>query len=347
MVGLGVEFQALAMSADGSVIVGVGYGPSGSGGEAYRWTQARGWVALGDLAGGNFGSSARGVSADGSVVVGGGSSAQSGQYNEAFRWTAASGMVGLGSLPGSTFASWANAVSADGTVVVGSSAVFFSEGDSVRWTSATGMVRLDAGGIVGSANAISADGTTIVGDARDSTGPTQAYRWTSATGMVGLGFLPTSPPYPPSSWATGVSADGSIIVGSSYTGPGSEVFVWDQVRGMRSLRTVLVDDYHLNMAGWRLRGARISADGKTIVGSAQGPGGVYQAYIARLPAVCYANCDGSTTAPILNVSDFLCFISRFMAGDSWANCDGSTTPPTLNIYDFICFQQKFALGCTW
>lgn len=28
-----------------------------------------------------------------------------------------------------------------------------------------------------------------------------------------------------------------------------------------------------------------------------------------------------------------------------ANCDGSTTPPILNVQDFICFQTKFAQGC--
>lgn len=33
------------------------------------------------------------------------------------------------------------------------------------------------------------------------------------------------------------------------------------------------------------------------------------------------------------------------AGDNYANCDGSTTPPILNINDFICYQMRFAAGC--
>ena len=66
---------------------------------------------LGDLPGGGFGSNAFGVSADGSIVVGVGSSAAG---NQAFRWTAAGGMVGLGDLPGGNFDSRANGVSADG-----------------------------------------------------------------------------------------------------------------------------------------------------------------------------------------------------------------------------------------
>jgi hypothetical protein len=63
------------------------------------------------------------------------------------------------------------------------------------------------------------------------------------------------------------------------------------------------------------------------------------------PAPCYANCDGSTTPPILNVNDFICFQGKYAAGDPTANCDGSTTPPILNVNDFICFQGRYAAGC--
>ena len=61
---------------------------------------------------------------------------------------------------------------------------------------------------------------------------------------------------------------------------------------------------------------------------------------------CYANCDGSTTVPFLNVNDFICFQQQFAAGDTYANCDASTTAPVLNVNDFICFQQQFAAGCS-
>jgi autotransporter-associated beta strand protein len=60
---------------------------------------------------------------------------------------------------------------------------------------------------------------------------------------------------------------------------------------------------------------------------------------------CYANCDGSTTAPVLNVGDFTCFLQKYAAGDPYANCDGSTVPPVLNVGDFTCFLQKYAAGC--
>jgi subtilisin-like proprotein convertase family protein len=61
---------------------------------------------------------------------------------------------------------------------------------------------------------------------------------------------------------------------------------------------------------------------------------------------CYANCDGSTVAPILNANDFTCFLNKFAAGDPAANCDGSTAAPTLNANDFTCYLNKFAAGCT-
>jgi len=64
-----------------------------------------------------------------------------------------------------------------------------------------------------------------------------------------------------------------------------------------------------------------------------------------IAATCYANCDGSTTAPVLNIADFVCFQTRFADGDTYANCDGSTQPPILTVNDFICYQGRFAAGC--
>jgi hypothetical protein len=65
------------------------------------------------------------------------------------------------------------------------------------------------------------------------------------------------------------------------------------------------------------------------------------------PVPCYANCDGSTTAPYLTVLDFNCFLNHFMAGDSYANCDsGCNPPPCLNVLDFNCFLNVFMAGCS-
>ena len=40
------------------------------------------------------------------------------------------------------------------------------------------------------------------------------------------------------------------------------------------------------------------------------------------------------------------FLNRFAAQDTYANCDGSTAPPVLNVIDFTCFLNRFAAGCS-
>lgn len=61
--------------------------------------------------------------------------------------------------------------------------------------------------------------------------------------------------------------------------------------------------------------------------------------------MCYPNCDASTTVPVLNVNDFICFQGKFAGGDLYANCDGSSGAPYLNVSDFICFLTRYAGGC--
>ena len=74
------------------------------------------------------------VSADGSVVVGGGE-------RGAVRWTAAGGTVSLGQIAGRNLA-WASDVSADGSVVVGNSYASATPSDprAFRWTASSGIV---------------------------------------------------------------------------------------------------------------------------------------------------------------------------------------------------------------
>jgi photosystem II stability/assembly factor-like uncharacterized protein len=57
---------------------------------------------------------------------------------------------------------------------------------------------------------------------------------------------------------------------------------------------------------------------------------------------CYPDLDDNGD---LNVEDFAAFINAYAAGDPRANCDRSTTPPVLNVEDFTCFINAFAMGC--
>jgi probable HAF family extracellular repeat protein len=247
------ESHATAISDDGRVVVGQ------SGAEAFRWTLAGGMVGLGILPGGAFvGSAASDVSADGSVVVG----QAYGAGGEAFRWSAADGMVGLGNLPGGT-SSGASGVSANGSVIVGSGRNSSNRQEAFRWTEAGGMVGigdLPGGSFSSAAGDISAVGSVVVGTSVGTLGFTEAFRWTESEGMIGLGDRP-GPAQAHGSYAHGVSADGSVVVGQR----GSQVaFRWTEAEGMLDLGGPLSTVFAENALD-------VSADGSVIVGSGQHP----------------------------------------------------------------------------
>jgi probable HAF family extracellular repeat protein len=218
---------------------------------------------LGELPGGSFSSAPTGISADGSVIVGGSSSA-SGQ--QAFRWTSDGGMVGLGNLSGGSW-SQAHGVSADGSVIVGYDTT--KAGDKAfRWTAAGGMQGLGdlPGGNGGWANSASGNGSVIVGQSF-SEFHIEAFRWTSGGGMVGLGYLPGGGL---ESSATRVSADGSVIVGSSDRGPAAgyyEAFRWTAAGGMQGLGDLPGGEFSSGARG-------VSADGSVIVGAGTTASGI-------------------------------------------------------------------------
>jgi uncharacterized membrane protein len=128
-------------------------------------------VLLGLLRDDDSYSRARGVSFDGSVVVGDSvgrvSPGQtSGLTAEAFRWTAAGGMIGLGLLPGASV-STAEVSSADGSVIAGVSGWYsqYASLKAFRWTAEQGIVELDRPPGHGSTgiSGISSDGNVTVG----------------------------------------------------------------------------------------------------------------------------------------------------------------------------------------
>ncbi len=158
------------------------------------------FTPLGDLPGGDFMSTPRDISADGSTIVG--YSRISAAYSEAFVWTLGGGMVGIGMAGPGHNSSHAHGISADATTIVGTSG-----GYPFRWTQATGMVGLaNAASVFPNPTtsrttlyAASGDGSVAVGEAYDyvtmspeSQWHTEAVYWTSDEGYVRLGFLPGS-----------------------------------------------------------------------------------------------------------------------------------------------------------
>jgi hypothetical protein len=161
----------------------------------------------------------------------------------------------------------------------------------------------------------------------------------------GSRFLPTSPFTEASGRHS--SFDAWVCTGYSeiFTGPGGAL-IWDPVHGSRDLKALLLSLGVGGIGSYSLGGPMSSWDGRTVVGNlgpVPGPGGGM--YIATIPGFCYANCNGSTVAPVLNVADFVCYLNKFSAGDPYANCDGSWATPVLNISDFICYLNRFAAGC--
>ena len=166
------------------------------------WSQTLTW--LGTL-GGDW-SSAFGVSADGSVVVG--RSRNSTGQEIAFRWTALGGMQSLGTFGGDR--SGAVSVSANGNIVVGWAYDAQGRWRAFRWENNQMQDLGTLGGNYAQALGISADGSVIVGYAADSQGRWRACRWTNGTVTALFG----SDWVYPHSWARDVSDDGSVIVGA-------------------------------------------------------------------------------------------------------------------------------------
>jgi probable HAF family extracellular repeat protein len=206
----GTNSSAYGVSADGSVVVGVSKIAGNVVSHAFRYSGTT-MTDLGTLPGGTN-SQANGVSADGTVVAG--LSQITGGANHAFLYSGTT-MTDLGTLVGGTFSS-ANAVSADGTVVVGSSGL--AGGTHAFRYSGTTMTDLGTlGGTFSEANAVSANGAVVVGDSTTAGGPGEAFRWRQDTGMKSMASLLTASNVNITGWklttATGVSADGMVIVG--------------------------------------------------------------------------------------------------------------------------------------
>jgi probable HAF family extracellular repeat protein len=233
----GTESEATGISSDGSVVVGWSY-DANSIYRAFKWTASNG---MQDFGAGDW-SKAKGVSADGSVIIVNISPV-------AYRWTLSGGLENLGNLGGTS--TGANDVSADGSVIVGYSNNGAGDPYAFRWIQGFGMVNI--GAYYSFADGVSGDGSTVTGFETGSAGLYRAFKWTQSGGFefnIAGNF----------SEGFAVSGGGSIIVG--YKGGGA--FRLSTAGGLEELNQVYSS---LLTPGSDLSTALdISSDGQYIVG---------------------------------------------------------------------------------
>lgn len=248
----------------------------------------------------NSASSARGVSDNGSRVVG--SSFWQGNHR-AFVWIegATGGVAGneqmyeLSGLPGGYNRSSAQDISGDGRYAVGWSDGAGSVEIATRWNldpletggTATAENLGALTGMIGNswASATSADGSVVVGWSTDVDGRFRAFRWmeggtngvASNVQMMDLGSLGGQ-----YSSAESVSRDGRWVVGISSDEDDLDLaFRWSESTGMESVADWL-GRQGVSTTGYRLEQALgISDDGTVVVGQMSNDQGDWFGYLAR------------------------------------------------------------------
>lgn len=276
--------SANAVTPDGSVIVGNASSTPSAGtfmGEAARWSGGS-VMGLGFLGLTGFNqSSALGVSADGSRVVG--VSTNVGIFEaEATLWTDGVPMsLGWGELSSAT------AISADAGTIVGARplpsggfGVTF-EPVAMRNGVTTAMDDLPGGSLFldgAIALGVSGDGSRATGWATDFNGQVAAM-WDADGNVTPLGTLGPGQ----TSLANAISDDGSTIVGASsdpFSGS-QRAFLWTDGLGLVDLTAFTGAD----QLGWTLVDARgVSADGRFVVGTGINPDGDFEAFIVTVPS---------------------------------------------------------------
>ncbi|MGA9213501.1 T9SS type A sorting domain-containing protein [Kaistella sp.] len=232
------------------------------------------WTFLGTLSP-NAGSSAWGMTSDGSTVVGLGDFG--GYLGRAVKWSQATGFVDIGTtVAGSS--SRANGISDDGSMVVGWQDDDYGDRFGVYWKNGVQTHLTDTNGeFVGEAVNVTPDGKTIVGANLDNI----PYIWTETDGYTEL--LQEDPMI--EGTAISVSDDGKTVIGylrewgtGALSGNG---FIWTKETGALDLNEYVLslglDDLGITFA----LPMSISPNGKYITGIGRSDSG-YQGFVIKL-----------------------------------------------------------------
>ncbi|MGH8019827.1 MAG: hypothetical protein ACREIA_16410 [Opitutaceae bacterium] len=288
------------MSADGSIIVGRAYEPTGEV-TSFLWREPTGFSYV-DICDEGIHDVGGPESVDNTGAVVGSTVVDSFDpdwWMLATRWTSFAGIQLLGVFPdASIHRDVARAVSSDGAVIVGeatyneafdSNTIVWDHTVAFRWTTASGLVSLGflPGGSWSRATDVSANGVVVVGLAESAISDHgEAFRWSGRIGMAGLG----KPSGAYGSRANSISGDAAFIVGEANfsTGYYDRAMIWDAAHGCRLLRPLLESVPSLSAAlnGWNLReavGVASNASYVFIAGNGTNPAGNAEGWRVRLP----------------------------------------------------------------
>jgi hypothetical protein len=309
---IGRDWTPVAISYDGGVVTG----GLNSMGVAVRWSAETGqMVIFGDGQG-------RAISRDGNSIA----------INPPIRWNWDGAVI----LPFYLYQHDVAGISDDGrTVAYWTRPDEFSPRETRLWFEGQG-VQVPTITTGAKATLMTPDSRVLAGSFRVAFPPPSGrvayFRWTRA----GMREIPGISP-------RAMSEDGWRIIGDPDPPGLYWSVIWDPASGSQDLATKLTA---WGATGFEsLQGLNVNAisrDGRTIAGIGQDVAGHFQMWMATIPAFCYANCDGSTASPVLNVLDFNCFLNKFTGHDHYANCDNDGS---FSVLDFNCFLNKFVQGC--
>jgi probable HAF family extracellular repeat protein len=156
------------------------------------------------------------------------------------------------------------------------------------------------GGTGSEALGLSPDGSVATGDGYIdvSLSAFHAFRWTAAGGMQDLGVLAGGL----NSQGRAISADNSVIVGTSDSTMGAHAFLWTHTFGMVDLDAYL-SSRGLDLTGWSLTQASgISADGSAIAGYGDFNGVTRAFLVSGIPAPLPGDFNGNA---IVDAADYV------------------------------------------
>lgn len=296
------ESTAFGCNFDGSVIVGTARDALTQRGVRWNGTTL---VQLPQLPGLAGYSECRGISADGQVLCGFNSDGLITGYTAISGLRIDNGVSTALPYPGAggqLDAGCYSQPSEDGSVLAGRVRLGGLNYQACRWNGTT-LVLLPAllgapGNAYSACLAISGDGTVQVGVSTSAASPNygqgEACRWEGGV-VQSLGALPGASQR---GAARSANRDGSVVVGTAQSNALTMVaFIWDEVHGMRELKSVLEDEFGFDLTGWTLNDATaITPDGHVIVGWGVNPSGNTEGWIARLACgVVSSYCTAGTT----------------------------------------------------